>query len=241
MADELTGLARVTEPMREPIRAYASLVRELAGPSAKALTLFGAIAAGSFDPARHTARSVLVLDNVDLSMLRRLSHHGVALGRRNISAPLVMTPKYISASLDTFALELIEIHQMHLTIFGEEFFGDLKFEEAHVRLQCERELKTILIGLRKGLLAAAGRDKVISALETDVGEGLVRTLRGMLWIKGQRQAQSGGQVVTEVEKIIDRKLPGVSTALDPGGEHGWDAFQALYRDVEALGEIADAW
>ena len=241
MADELAGLARVTEPMREPIRAYAVLVRELAGSSAKALTLFGAIAADSFDPSRHTARSVLVLDNVDLPMLRRVSNHGVALGRKSISAPLVMTPKYIGASLDTFPLELIEIHQMHLTIFGEEFFDDLKFEDVHVRLQCERELKTILIGLRQGLLAAAGRDKVISALETDVGEGLTRTLRGMLWLKGQKQAEPAGVVVTEVEKIIDRKLPGVRTALDPSGRHGWDEFQALYGDVEALGEIADAW
>ena len=237
MAEESVRLDRVTEAMREPIRAYATLVRELAGPRAKGLTLFGAIAAGSFDPSRHTVRNVLVLDTVELAMLRRLSEHGTRLGKARISAPLVMTPEYVKASLDTFPLELIEIHQMHLTILGEDFFTDLSFDAGHVRLQCERELKTILIGLRQGLLAAAGRGKLISALEMDVGDGLTRTLRGLLWLKGERQARPAGEVVANIEKMIEHKLPGLRRALDLSAEHGWDDFQALYRDVELLGEI----
>jgi hypothetical protein len=241
MQEGLACLERVGEPMREPLRQYTTLLRELAGPHASALTLFGAIVAGSFDPSRHTARSVFILDAVDLSMLRQLSLHGPALGKTHIAAPLVMTPGYIEASLDTFPLELIEIHQMHLTIFGEDFFENLSFEDVHVRLQCERELKTILIGLRQGLLAAAGRDKFISALETDITEALTRTLRGLLWIKDQREAKPAAQVVEEIEEKIDRKLPGVRRALDSAADHGWEEFKTLYHDVEVLGEIADAW
>ena len=50
-----------------------------------------------------------------------------------------------------------------------------------------------------------------------------------------------GDVLTEVEKIIDRKLGGVHVAMDPAGHHGWSEFESLYRDVEALGKLADAW
>jgi hypothetical protein len=241
MGVTLAGLDRLTEAMRDPIRRYADLVSELAGANAKALTLFGAIAAGSFDMSRHTARNVLVLGQVDLGMLRRLAEHGKTLGKERIQAPLVMTPEYIKASLDTFPLEFIEIKQQHLTIFGEEYFEGLEFDDVHVRLQCERELKTTLIGLRQGLLAAAGRQKVISALEMDVGEGLMRTLRGMLWLKGKKEGMPGRQVLTEIEKMTERKLSGLHTALDPSAEHGWSEFESLYRDVETLGEIADAW
>ena len=47
--------------------------------------------------------------------------------------------------------------------------------------------------------------------------------------------------MTEVEKIADRKLSGVRLAMDPSAEHGWVAFEKLYNDVEALGNLVDAW
>ena len=75
----------------------------------------------------------------------------------------------------------------------------------------------------------------------DVGEGLMRTLRGLLWLKGQKEAKPAGEVLSEVEKIADRKLTGVRTALDRSASHGWNEFEGLYRDVEALGEIVNGW
>ncbi len=241
MPDEQDAMKRVPESMRGPIEEYTGLVRELAGGSAKALTLFGAIVAGSFDPSRHTARNVLVVAQVDLSVLKKLAGHGARLGKASISAPLIMTPEYIKTSLDTFPLELLEISQKHVTIFGQDYFEDLSFDADHVRLQCERELKVILIGLRQGLLAAAGREKFISALEMDAGEGLTRTLRGLLWLKGDKDAKPATDVIAAIEKLTERKLPGIRTALDTSAHHGWDELDTLYRDVEALGEIANAW
>lgn len=234
-------LERVDVHMREAIRQYAELVRELAGENALALTLFGAIAAGTFDVSIHTARNVLVLQEADLNFLRRLSEKGAKLGKTRISAPLIMTPEYIKASLDTFPLEFIEIQQKNLTLFGEDHFADLAFEDAHVRHQCERELKAVLIRMRQGLLAAAGRDKVLSALESDATEGLIRTLRGILWLNGHKDARPAAEVVTEAEKISDRMLSGVRRTLAPNTPHDWDSFTKLYADIEALGKFVDAW
>jgi hypothetical protein len=241
MVEESPALERVVQPMRERLEQYAQVVRSLSGENAKSLVLFGAVATPVFDPARQTARSVLILCRVDLSLLRRLAEHGVRLGKASIAAPLIMTPEYVQASLDTFPLELMDIQQNHLVLFGEDYFAGLSFDDANVRLQCERELKAILIGLRQGLLAAAGRVRLIGALEADVAEGLMRTLRGMLWLEGQKDAKPREEVLATIEQIVDRKLRGIRTALDAGREHSWDEFEALYADVEALGEVADAW
>lgn len=241
MADQTLRMDGIPEPMCGPIREYAALVRDTAGAGAKSLTLTGAIAAGTFDSARHSVRSVLVLQSIDLDMLRRFSEHGPKLGKRYIAAPLIMTDEYIKTSLDTFPLELLEISQTHITLFGDDPFADMTFDDAHIRLQCEREFKTILISLRQGLLAAAGRDKVLKAVELDIGDQLIRTLRGVLWLDGKRKSKPAADVVTEVESMAKRGMKGVRATLDVAGEHGWDQFQSLYRDVETLTEMADAW
>jgi len=174
-------------------------------------------------------------------MLKRLAVHGPSLGRLGISAPLVMTPRYIQASLDTFPLEFMEIQQAHRTVIGTSHFTELTFEEEHVRLQCEREIKALLIGLRQGLLASAGVVRFVGALEQDIGEALLRTLRGMLWLEGARDHLESHVVIAEIERTAQRELEGVRAALNPIAAHDWQEFEMLYRDIEQLGDVVDAW
>ena len=136
IATETSRLDAIIEHMREPVREFADLVRQLSGSNAKSLTIFGALAGGSFDPKRHTVRSVLVLDNIDLDLLRRLAEEGERLGKSRFAAPLIMTPDYIAASLDTFPLELIEIHQCHVNVFGIDHFKAVSY--THLTLPTKR-------------------------------------------------------------------------------------------------------
>lgn len=230
----------VPHSIRDTIDMYVQLFRELAGDNVKALTLYGAVASDSFKPERQAVRNVAVLGKVDLDLLRKIANNGTKLGKANIAAPLIMTADYIASSLDTFPLEFIEICQTSINLFGDDHFADLTFEPTHIRLQCERELKTTLIGLRQGLLAAAGKEKMLGTLEMGVAEGLLRTLRGLLWLKGDTAAKPSDQVVTAIESLADKKLPGLRAALDTASQHGWAEFETLYRDVESIGEYVDA-
>lgn len=241
MVEAKTDVNPLPQQMRIPIDDLVKTIQAFYGSSAKALVLYGPVMEKSFDPQHQTARSVLVVDKVDLDILRQLSQKGLHFGKAHIAAPLIMTPPYIDQSRDTFPLELIEIHQQHLTLFGQEYFDKLEFEDRHVRLQCERDLKAILMGLRQGLLASAGKDKFLAPLEMDVGAGLVRTLRGFLWLHKQRGHRLTLEIVKEVESVLDRRLTGIRTALDPLVEHGWTEFQRLYDDVAVLGEKVNGW
>lgn len=236
-----TSIDALPEGMRTPVREFAEVLRSLAEDNALALTFYGAIAAGAFDPERHSARSVLVVNKIELSLLRRIAEHGPRFGKNRIAAPLIMTPAYIHDSLDTFPLEFLEIQQNHVVLFGDDHFAELTLAESDVRYQCERELKVLAISLRQGLLAAAGRDKVLADIGTGIGEGLLRTVRGMLWLKGRRDAQSGTLVVAELENLTSRRFAGLRQALSGSAATGWEAFEQLYGDIVALAEIVDAW
>lgn len=235
------NLEGAPEAMRAPLGRYADTLKELAGANALSLTLFGAVAAGAFNPRSHTARSVFVVGAVDLDVLRQLARQGPRLGKARIAAPLIMTPEYIGESLDTFPLEFLEIAQRHICVFGEDHFRELPLQADHVRHQCERELKTIQLGMRQALLAAAGRDKALTTVEVDVGERLLRSLRGLLWLHGDTEAKAAMDAVAAVEEGLHRSLPGIRGAVDDRSNHGWEEFKTLYADVDALRTHIDAW
>ena len=134
-----------------------------------------------------------------------------------------------------------EIGQQHGVGFGDDVFASRSFDERHMRLQCERELKSVLIGMRQSLLAAAGREEFVDQIEANVTSTLMRTLRGMLWLKGTRDPRRAAAVIGQVGPLVDRKLAGVRLAIQTHTTHDWDHFESLYHDVEKLGEVVDAW
>ena len=233
------ALAGVPESMRNPLRDYAGLVRQLAAGNLAGLTLFGEVLGPEFEASRAPASSVLVLERIDLALLRRLAEYGPDLGKRRIAAPLIMTPQYVKASLDTFPLELLEIHQRHATVCGGDEFAELTFQPEHIRLQCERELKRTSIHLRHALLAAAGREKMLGEAVVEAGHHLLRTLRGLVWLRGTKEWQPADATLTAIEKLAGQTLGGVRGAVHPHGQHGWADFEALYQDVERLAGVAD--
>lgn len=235
------NLSKIDEGMLQPLRDYAGLIKELAGEDGLSLAVFGPVTMGSFEKKRHTVGNALILKRIDLELLRRLSRHGLKLGKSGISAPLIMTPAYIRQSLDTFPLEFLEIQQTQVTLFGQDYFSSLFFQDTDIRVESERELKSIMIGLRQGLLASAGREKFLTGIEADITSRFVRTLRGLLWLKGKKDPRPQADVVLETEKTIEERLPGVTKVLQPSPQRGWEAFKDLYRDVETVGKCFELW
>jgi hypothetical protein len=240
MSAPLEGLERLSEALRPPVRDYATWLQELGGSRVLALVVYASAAAGTFDPQRDTIRSAVVFEDADLKTLRQVAREGTRLGKHRIAAPLVFTPAFLKDSCDTFPLEFIEIQQQHVTIFGQDYFAPLAFANADIRLQCERELKVIQIGMNQGLLASGGSERTLTKIGRELTEHLVRTLRGVLWLKGQRDGRPATQVVQEIEKLLERSLPGVWGALGQADGTPWQHFSNLYADVQALGQFVDA-
>ncbi|MGB0715541.1 MAG: hypothetical protein ACPGXK_06675, partial [Phycisphaerae bacterium] len=167
------------------IKELERLVRHIGGDNVRSLTVFGKAVTTQFQPGQDTIRSVLVLKTMELHQLRELAKHGPQLGKAGLRAPLVMTTSYITESCDAFPLEFLEIQAANAVVFGDDCFADLPIKPEDVRLQCERDIKSMLIGLRQALLAAAGRDSLLANIETEAGENLQRTLRGLLFMKGE--------------------------------------------------------
>lgn len=225
--------------LRGSIREYTGEIGARFGANLLGMVLYGPVLESGFDERRSAATSAVVLKHVELESLRRLGEQGARWGRRGIAAPLVMTPEFIESSCDSFPLELLEIKQNHVTLTGEDHFTPLELKAEHVRLQCERELKRIKMRMRQGLLAAAGREAALAELEADIGLHLVRTLRGVLWLKGMTTYLPAPEVIGKCADLAGRPLTGLQTALASDGRRGWQEFGALYEDVEALAGMAN--
>ncbi len=231
----------IVEALREPIRRFAARIQELAPGNALGWTIYAAAANGSVERQRPAIPSVLMLRTTDLDLLRHLGAIGQHYGRLGLAPPLIMTPPFLHALQETFPLELLEIQQAHSIVFGPDYFADLNLEDRNVRLQCERELDVMLIGLQQGLLATAGIEDRLAMLQREWLDGLLRALRGMLWLKGHKGRLSADQVVAEVSQVVKLPLEGIRRVVAAVASPSWDTIRQLHAEVEALGTAIDGW
>lgn len=210
------------------------------------ITITGSSLTDDFDHERSDVNSVLVLNKMDLGFLEVLAALGKRYGRKGISAPLIMTPEYITHSLDVFPVEFLNIKLLHETLFGEDLFQNLQIDRKDLRLQCERELKVRLIGLRQGYIASMGDVKILSDLFINTISGYIPLFRGMILILG-KEPPLGNEAVLQVlenvsgvdtqvfKTILKQKRQKTKMAIS----HLNTIFKDYYAAVEKLGDMTD--
>lgn len=237
---EAITLGSVAPGLRDTLQQFAGEVAKLAGDKLLGITLFGSALQGAAPVGRHVARTAIVLSVIDLDMLRQLAPFGDRYGKAGLAAPRILTPELIRESCDTFPLELMEIEQLRYTLRGADHFRELEFEHADVRLECERELKSVQYGMHQAVLRVAGRD-YLAELEQHVAATLLRVMRGILWLETRHETQAELQIVEQIETLWRRPMPALRHALNPEGTHTWEQIVALYREVGSLRDFVDEW
>ena len=210
------------------------------------ITITGSSLTDDFDHKRSDVNSVLVLNKMDLGFLEVLASLGKTYSKKGISAPLIMTPEYIMHSLDVFPVEFLNIKLLHETLFGEDLFQNLEIDRKDLRLQCERELKVRLIGLRQGYIASMGDAKILSDLFINTISGYIPLFRGMILILGKEPPLRNEKVLQVLESVSGVDTRVFKTVLKQKRQktkmaisHLNVIFKDYYAAVEKLGDMTD--
>jgi predicted nucleotidyltransferase len=210
------------------------------------ITITGSALTDDFVPERSDINSVFILNEMDLKFLELLAPLGKRYSKKRIAAPLLMTPEYIQNSLDVFPLEFFNIKLLHKTLFGEDFFADLKIDRSDLRLQCERELKVRLIGLRQGYISCSGNVKSLTDMFLNSFSGYIPLFKGIIILLGKQPPLTNSDVLTVLEEVSGIDTDVFRTILHQKKQKTKlsmaqlnTIFKDYYAAIEKLGDITD--
>jgi len=190
--------------------------------------------------------SVVVLHDMDLRFITFLAPLGEKYGRKGIAAPLIMTPAYIRDSLDAFPIEFFDFKLIHTTLFGNDLFADLEINRQHLRLQCEREIKTKQIGLRQGYLSILGKEKELFRLLIQSFTGSMALFRAIISLQGKQPPVPRAEVIELFgtccgpETAVFRDLLDLkNSSSKPSAAVIRALFERYYRALESVRKIVD--
>jgi hypothetical protein len=232
--------------VRDPVKAFAEKLLTNLGDNLLSITVVGSGLTEDFKPGQSDINTVLVLGRQTLDSLNAVARLAKPMSRKKISAPLLMTSSYIERSRDVFGVEFLDLQLTHQTILGDDPFASLTFDKKDVRLQCERELKAMLIRLRQGFIAAAANKKLIRDILISTAKGMAPLLRAMMWLKDIDRAigmeptfsRAASEFSINMESLINagkwqhQKIQLSKTEME-------NTFESIYSTVEQLADTVD--
>jgi len=232
--------------IRDSIKDFAERLLTALGDNLKSITVVGSSLTEDFRPGQSDINTVLVLEKQNTESLNTVASLAKPMSRKKVSPPLLMTQSYIERSQDVFGVEFLDFQLTHETIIGNDPFASLEFDKKDVRLQCERELKAMLIRLRQGYIAAAANKKLVRDILISTVRGMAPLLRAMLWLKDiERNARAKP---TFDKAADDFSIDTNPLALAMKWRHEKtrlsetemeNAFESVYSVVEQLAGIVD--
>jgi len=93
---------------------------------------------------------------------------------------LILTLKHIKTSLDSFPLEFLDIKERHELIFGEDIFDSLSFDRENLRLEIERQIKSLKVRLYQILLEEKSPRKIAFVLKQTL-KSVIFCMKGFLY------------------------------------------------------------
>ena len=248
MAESITALKLDALDVRihDAARDFAEKLSAGLGDNLQSITVVGSSLTEDYVAGHSDINTVVVLGGQTVAALNAVAALAKPMSRKRISPPLLMTTPYIERSRDVFGVELLDFQLTHQTILGKDPFAPLTFEKHNVRLQCERELKAMLIRLRQGYIAAAANRKLVRDILISTAKGLVPLLRAMLWLKDiDRPAQTGAtfaKTATEFSVNLDSLITAAKWRHEKvrlSEAEMENAFGAVYTTVEQLADLVD--
>ena len=206
----------------------------------------GSALTDDFNSSTSDINSIIVLNKMDLKFLEDFAPLGKKFGKKQISSPLIMTPEYISTSLDVFPVEFLTIKLLHKTVFGEDIFNGLEINNPDLRYQCERELKVKLIGLRQGYLSSLGNRKFLADGFISSFSGYIPLFRGIILLLGATPPKENKEVLAALQDVSGVNLDVFKTVLKSKKDKTKlsieilnSIFEDYYKAIEQLGNITD--
>ena len=228
------------------IRPFFEEVMQCCPEKVHSVYVTGSAVTPDFRESTSDVNSLIVLNDLHFEFFKFLAPLGKKFKSKGVAAPLVMTPSYIQDSLDVFPMEFLELRLIHKTALGPDIVQDLEIDPALLRLQCEREIKTRLIGLWNGYISSTGETDMIAHLLYRSIKGCMPLFRSIVFLLGKQPPIKKMDVIGAISENIgidkDVLIKALLLKESPikNREELLSLFERYYGNLETVAGIVNA-
>jgi predicted nucleotidyltransferase len=196
-------MADVPEHLARPLAELVTTLQARLGDDLVSVVLYGGAGRGEHQPGRSDTNLLAVLERVEAKHLRAVAREMRRARKRIRLSPVFVSQEELTAAADTFAVELADMQEQHVVLYGDDPLADLRIDPEHLRLQVEHELRGKLSRLRQNYLRDAEDARAVIWLMMNSFSSFLTLFAALLRLRGKRPARKRAELVGQAAAELD--------------------------------------
>jgi predicted nucleotidyltransferase len=234
----------ISHNIKRTAEKFVEGLRHVYGSDLVSVALYGSAASGEYALKRSNINIAVVLKDTSIPSVKKAS----CLARKRAFLrvnPVFFTEDYIRSSADVFPVEFLDIKENHAILYGSDPFREIEIDAKNLRFQCEQELKSKIINIKKAYLMAGNTAFLREMLFKSLTSSL-HILRNLVRLKGKAPSYKKELVIEEVGRefsidtgIFNRILAARNGNVRLGRKEMDGLFAGLVATLETISDKVD--
>jgi len=183
-------------------------LKDTFGEKLISVILYGSCAGSACENNFSDINLIVVIDNLLATDLKKATSALKDFMKTKNPLPLFMDKEEWFNSCDVYPIEYSDIKERYSILYGEDIVKPLVLEKTNLRLQCEHEIKNLLIKLRQNYLAQSTNLKAIEELLKKSSKSFFALFRAILRLTQDTVSFDHAEVIDSLsEKVkIDKDV-----------------------------------
>jgi predicted nucleotidyltransferase len=241
----IAKLGHLPEKSRNAVIGFSDRLVEVLGGNLVSLLLYGSAVKGEYIEGKSDINLLVTLQSVHAADLIIIMKEGKKFLKAGLAVPLVFEKGHIDTSLDTFPIEFSDMKLRHILLYGIDQLENAVVEKVNLRYQCERELKSIIVNLRRGFLRTDAKKEHIRSLLEGSLSSVLAACKGLIWLSGKTPPDNIDSLFEDIHGLYGADTSAIRKVwhLKKGKGDTVAVLEALFddyiTDIARLAEIAD--
>jgi hypothetical protein len=152
-------------------------------------------------------RWILVFEDEPDNFLSTFHPLSTLIRKHKLSTPLIVSVKFIKASLDSYPLEFLDIQSDYNSLYAiEDVLKEMQIAKDDIRLQVERELKSKWLLTRLSSLGQSHKPGYLFTLLKESFTALLPVFKGFCVLGGLAIPKDTKQLIDAMEEVLHTDL-----------------------------------
>ena len=227
--------------IKKAVDGFMAGLKDIYADKLISAVLYGSAASGEYSGGHSNINLAVVLVDTSIPSISRAS--GLVNKNKFLNInPIFFTEDHIKKSLDVFPIEFLDIKENHVVLYGKDIFKDIQVDIRNLKFQCEQELKSKILSIKKIYLRTKNRYLLKNFLFKSLTSSL-HIIRNIIRLKGRVPPYKKEDIIDQIHKEFAIDTSGLKKILDAKnknmrlGPKDMEGFFTLL--VKTLEDISD--
>ncbi len=152
MSEENRVLSTLPSEAQKGLEDFSRSLHETLGDNLVAVILYGSAALGDYIPGRSDLNVLVVLEDASVGKLKGAARVVQQARRKRFIEPRFMSVEEMRHATDVLPMTFLDMQENYIVLHGRDVLTDLVISGENLRLQCESQLRIILLRMRHRFL-----------------------------------------------------------------------------------------